>query len=242
MGFQRREGLAGGGITKYADKNVHNCPFCGTTDPHWLTDAYIAKYSLIASKCVNGYKFKCEKCGGVFEIQANTDFCFQNETFSCVKLIDSGLGKMNLDKINIPITIGELKKLSLAAPNNGVYTEKTSEDKKLYQQYDVAEMSNDNLQSIVNYESGSNNVLSTLSLIFGIVISALTTIYMFCALDDWEYGLSAFVFGIQGTLPLVFGIISLTRNTVKKGKSLTGLILGAVSLLLGCIGILIYIY
>ena len=242
MGFQRREGLAGGGITKYADKNVHNCPFCGTTDPHWLTDAYIAQYSLIASKCVNGYKFKCEKCGGIFEIQANTDFCFQNETFSCVKLIDSGLGKMNVDKINIPITIGQLKKLSLDAPNNGVYTEETPEHKQLYQQYDVAEISNDNfLYATVNNNSGSNNVFSILSLIFGIVISALTTIFVFSAFDDWVYGINAFVFGIQGAVPLVFGIISLAKNTVNKGKALTGLILGAVSLFLGFIGIVIYI-
>ena len=35
MGFQRREGFAGGGITKCADKNFHKCPFCNSTNPYW---------------------------------------------------------------------------------------------------------------------------------------------------------------------------------------------------------------
>lgn len=111
MAFQRREGLAGGGITKYADNNLKCCPFCGSKEPHWLTDAYIAKYSLISSKCLNGYKFQCEKCGGILEIQGNTDFCFQRESFALVKLVSTGSGTMNQDKLEKPLTIAELKRL-----------------------------------------------------------------------------------------------------------------------------------
>mgnify|MGYP003290585949 CR=1 FL=1 len=111
MAFQRREGLAGGGITKYADNNFKCCPFCGSKEPHWLTDAYIANYSLISSKCLNGYKFQCEKCGGILEIQGNTDFCFQRESFALVKLVSTGSGTMNQDKLEKPLTIAELKRL-----------------------------------------------------------------------------------------------------------------------------------
>lgn len=111
MGFQRREELAGGGITKYADTKLKCCPFCGSNEPHWLTDAYISNYSMIASKCINGYKFQCEKCKGILEIQGNTDFCFQNEAFTSVKLINAGSGHMNVDRINRPLTISELKSL-----------------------------------------------------------------------------------------------------------------------------------
>ena len=111
MAYQRREGLAGGGITKYADNNLRCCPFCGSNQPHWLTDAYIANYSLIASNCVNGYKFQCEKCGGELEIQGNTDFCFQNEMFVSVKLLSVGNGHKNCDKLNMPLTIQQLKVL-----------------------------------------------------------------------------------------------------------------------------------
>ena len=111
MAYQRREGLAGGGITKYADNNLRCCPFCGSNQPHWLTDAYIANYSLIASNCVNGYKFQCEKCGGELEIQGNTDFCFQNEMFVSVKLLSVGNGHKNGDKLNMPLTIQQLKVL-----------------------------------------------------------------------------------------------------------------------------------
>ena len=111
MAFQRREGLAGGGITKYADNNLKCCPFCGSKEPHWLTDAYVAKYSLISSKCLNGYKFQCEKCGGILEIQGNTDFCFQRESFALVKLVSTGSGTMNQDKLEKPLTIAELKRL-----------------------------------------------------------------------------------------------------------------------------------
>lgn len=111
MAFTRREGLAGGGITKYADQKLKCCPFCGTDSPHWLTDAYIANYSLIATNCVNGYKFQCEKCGGVLEIQGKTDFCFQRESFVSVKLVSVGLGTMNAHKIDQPLTLEELKEL-----------------------------------------------------------------------------------------------------------------------------------
>ena len=111
MAYQRREGLAGGGITKYADNNLKCCPFCGSNQPHWLTDAYIANYSLIASNCVNGYKFQCEKCGGELEIQGHTDFCFQNEMFVSVKLLSIGNGYKNGDKLNMPLTIQQLKAL-----------------------------------------------------------------------------------------------------------------------------------
>ena len=122
MGFKRREGLAGGLITKYADEKLKCCPFCGSKEPHWLTDAYIANYSLISANCVNGYKFQCEKCQGVFEIQGKTDFCFTRESFVSIKLLSVGSGNMNADKIEVPLTIDELKELcngsaeALAAP------------------------------------------------------------------------------------------------------------------------------
>ena len=111
MAFQRREGLAGGGITKYADNNLKCCPFCGSKEPHWLTDAYVAKFSMISSKCLNGYKFQCEKCNGILEIQGNTDFCFQRESFALVKLVSAGNGTRNIDKLEKSLTIGELKRL-----------------------------------------------------------------------------------------------------------------------------------
>lgn len=111
MSFKRREGLAGGGITKYADQNMPVCPFCKSSHPNWLTDAYIAKFSLISAKCINGYKFQCEHCGGVFEIQGHTDFCFQNGAFTSVKLVDAGRGTYNKSKIGVNITIDELKSM-----------------------------------------------------------------------------------------------------------------------------------
>ncbi|MBR2974192.1 MAG: hypothetical protein IKC47_00410 [Clostridia bacterium] len=113
MSFKRREGLAGGGITKYADQNMPVCPFCKSSHPNWLTDAYIAKFSLISAKCINGYKFQCEHCGGVFEIQGHTDFCFQNGAFTSVKLVDAGRGTYNKSKIGVNITIDELKSMSV---------------------------------------------------------------------------------------------------------------------------------
>ena len=136
MAFKRREGLAGGGITRYADQKIHNCPFCGTNSPNWLTDAYVANYSLISSKCINGYKFQCEKCGGIFEIQGNTDFCFQNESFTSVKLISSGNGTQNIEKIGVPITIHDLKMMSMesVAESPRVVAQPQPETKSSYQQ------------------------------------------------------------------------------------------------------------
>ena len=118
MAFKRREGMAGGGITKYADNNFKRCPFCGTDNPHWLTDAYIANYSLIASNCVNGYKFQCEQCSGIFEIQAHTDFDFQAESFLACKLVDKGRGFDNYDKIGANMSINELKNLCSDGQSN----------------------------------------------------------------------------------------------------------------------------
>ena len=112
MAFKRRESVfSGGGITKYADTNFKVCPFCGSEQPHWLSDAYVAKFSMFKSGCLNGYKFQCEKCNGIFEIQANSDMCFQTENFASIKLVDAGAGTNNKDKLNKQISLLELKKL-----------------------------------------------------------------------------------------------------------------------------------
>ena len=133
MAFKRREGLAGGPITRYADQKLSCCPFCGSKEPHWLMDAYIANFSMIAAKCVNGYKFQCEKCEGIFEIQGKTDFCFQWEKFVSIKLLSVGKGHMNADKINKPLTIAELKELcsgkKVDTPSNAPQTTDNVEEK-----------------------------------------------------------------------------------------------------------------
>jgi hypothetical protein len=133
MAFKRRKGATDGGITRYADQKFHSCPFCGTNFPNWLTDAYTAKRSLTSSECIYAYQFQCEKCRGVFEIQANSDYCFVNESFISVKLINSGRGSKNTSKIGIPLTIEELEKLTVeTTPSKSILAAFDEEPSQLY--------------------------------------------------------------------------------------------------------------
>lgn len=112
MAYKRREGLAGGGITRFMDTNVSVCPCCGSKTPHWLTDAYIAKYSLISSQCLNGYKFMCSSCNAEIEIQGNTDFCFQTKRFATIRILRMGKGILNKEYVGKSISFAELCNLS----------------------------------------------------------------------------------------------------------------------------------
>lgn len=112
MAYKRREGLAGGGITKFMDTNVSVCPCCGSKRPYWLTDAYIAKYSLISSQCLNGYKFMCSSCNAEIEIQGNTDFCFQTKRFATIRILRTGNGTLNKEYVGRSISFTELCNLS----------------------------------------------------------------------------------------------------------------------------------
>lgn len=113
MGFKRIDFGEGAIATKYVDNNMFICPFCGTHEPNWLADVYIANYSIIQTKNLNGYKFKCSKCGGIFELQANSEQAFKSENFTLVQIIDAGTGVYNLDKVRKPITIHELKEMTI---------------------------------------------------------------------------------------------------------------------------------
>ena len=249
MAFKRREGLAGGGITRYADQKIHNCPFCGTNSPNWLTDAYVANYSLISSKCINGYKFQCEKCGGIFEIQGNTDFCFQNESFTSVKLISPGNGTQNTQKIGVPITIHELKMMSMesVAESPKVVAEPQPETKssyqQLYQQYQPTYQQPAYQYPNYSYKkpSTAGKVLSLISMITGIVILAITFLFFLVSLDYLEMGVFAFSFGIYGVAPIILGAIGAGKSGNEKGKAITGIILGALSIFFGFVALFSFI-
>ena len=216
MAFKRREGMEDGGITRYADQNFHNCPFCGTKFPNWLTDAYIVKHSLTASECINGYKFQCEKCRGVFEIQANRDSCFVNESFISVKLINLGRGSKNTNKIGIPITIEELKQMSLE--NNTAKSNRTSYRHPNYSH---------------ERSSQADKVLSLISMITGIVILTITFLFFITSLYYYEISVYAFKFGNYGIIPIILGAIGVSKSEDEKGKAITGIILGLISIFFG---------
>ena len=249
MAFKRREGLAGGGINRYADQKIHNCPFCGTNSPNWLTDAYVANYSLISSKCINGYKFQCEKCGGIFEIQGNTDFCFQNESFTSVKLISSGNGTQNIEKIGVPITIHDLKMMSMesVAESPRVVAQPQPETKssyqQLYQQHQPTYQQPSYQYPNYSYKkpSTAGKVLSLISMITGIVILAITFLFFLVSLDYLEMGVFAFSFGIYGVAPIILGAIGAGKSGNEKGKAITGIILGALSIFFGFVALCSFI-
>ena len=231
MAFKRREEFEDGGITKYADQKFHNCPFCGTQFPNWLTDAYFIKHSLTPSECVNGYQFQCEKCRGVFEIQANGDFCFANETFISVKLINSGRGSKNTNKIGIPITIEELEKMSIESNSAPLYQTSYQQHQPSYQYPNY----------LYKRPSTAGMVLSLISMITGIVISAITSLFFLASLNICEIGMFAFIFGIYGIIPIILGAIGADKNKNEKGKAVTGIILGSVSIFLGLLAFVSFI-
>ena len=229
MSFQRREGLAGGGITKYADKNLKCCPFCGSEEPHWLTDAYIAKYSLIGAKCVNGYKFKCEKCGGVLEIQAHTDFNFQNETFVSVKLLESGQGTRNSDKLNENITIQQLKLMCEDNSKENSESIEKNDEIRIEQQPKVeANESTEIIDKKNNSEINDNSnkakdIFGKIGFILGFVSLGLSITFF----------LSAVVFGIAGPAGIVLSALGKKGNNTQKARvgfvcSLIGTIISVI--------------
>ena len=200
MAYQRREGLAGGGITKYADDNLKCCPFCGSNQPHWLTDAYIANYSLIASNCVNGYKFQCEKCGGELEIQGNTDFCFQNEMFVAVKLLSIGNGYKNGDKLNMPLTIQQLKALCQEDGGQGVQPQYSAP------QYGAPTPSND--------RPAAFNIFSLLSLIFSFFALIFSDMAAIVGEYDEESMIGFLVFSLMLNIPaFIFQFIARKKKS-----------------------------
>ena len=200
MAYQRREGLAGGGITKYADNNLKCCPFCGSNQPHWLTDAYIANYSLIASNCVNGYKFQCEKCGGELEIQGHTDFCFQNEMFVSVKLLSIGNGDKNGDKLNMPLTIQQLK--ALCQEDGGQY----GQPQYSAPQYGAPTPSND--------RPAAFNIFSLLSLIFSFFALIFSDMAAIVGEYDEESMIGFLVFSLMFNIPaFIFQFIARKKKS-----------------------------
>lgn len=210
MSYQRREGLAGGGITRYADNNLKCCPFCGTNQPHWLTDAYIANYSLIASKCVNGYKFQCEKCGGELEIQGNTDFCFQNELFVSVKLLSVGNGHKNGDKLNVPMTIQQLKSLCQEGEGQGEQPQYSAPQYGQPQysapQYGAPTSSND--------RPAAFNIFSLLSLIFSFFALIFSDMAAIVGEYDEESMIGFLVFSLMLNIPaFIFQFIARKKKS-----------------------------
>lgn len=230
MAFKRREEFEDGGITKYADQKFHNCPFCGTQFPNWLTDAYFVKHSLTPSECINGYKFQCEKCHGVFEIQANGDYCFVNESFISVKLINSGRGLKNTNKIGIPITIAELEKMSIESTSATTY-------QIPYQQQPSYQYPN----HLYKRPSTAGKVLSLISMITGIVTIAITFLFFLASLSIYEMGMFTFIFGIYGIAPIILGAIGADKNKDEKGKGITGIVLGSLSIFFGFLAFVSFI-
>lgn len=248
MAFKRREGLAGGGITRYADQKIHNCPFCGTDSPNWLTDAYIAHYSLLSSQCRNGYKFQCSRCEGVFEIQGNTDFCFQTESFTSVKLLSAGRGTKNHHKIGVPITIHELKMLSIQSVNDEKIEQTqpeimTTTDHKVTAHVETTPKTH--VENTCNYAyktpSKAGKIFSFISLISGICLCFLTFILLISSDGNSDLGYLAYLSGFYGVAPLVFGIIGAKKSTNDKGKALAGIILGGITLFLALIALVSFI-
>ena len=230
MAFKRREVFEDGGITRYADQKFHNCPFCGTQFPNWLTDAYFVKHSLTQSECINGYKFQCEKCRGVFEIQANGDYCFVNESFISVKLINSGRGSKNTNKIGIPITIEELEKMSIESTTAPTY-------QTPYQQQPAYQYPN----YLYKRPSTAGKVLSLISMITGIVTLAITFLFFLASLSIYEMGMFTFIFGIYGIAPIILGAIGADKNKDEKGKAITGIVLGSLSIFFGFLAFVSFI-
>lgn len=111
MAFERRDGFAGSVLTKYADTKFTCCPFCGSKEPHWWSEAIAIKRGFFASGCINEYKFQCEKCKGVIALTATGTNPFAKETFTAVKIESVGSGHMHADKVGKPLTINELKDL-----------------------------------------------------------------------------------------------------------------------------------
>jgi hypothetical protein len=225
MPFKRRKEFEDGGITKYADQNFHSCPLCGTKFPNWLTDVDTVKRSLTSSECIYGYKFQCEKCRGVFEIQANGDYCFANESFISVKLINSGRGSKNTNKIGIPITIEELKSLTV----------KTTPSKSILAAFD------DEQSHPYTKKSTAGKVLSLISLITGIVIMAVSLLLLITSLVYYEFGTFAFSFSLYGIIPIIIGIIGACKSKCEKNIAITGIILGVLAILFGFLALVSFI-
>lgn len=254
MAFKRREGLAGGGITRYADTNFHNCPFCKTSNPYWLSDAYIANYSLISANCVNGYKFQCSSCGGVLEVQGHSDFCFQNGRFVSVKLVDPGRGLHNKDLVGKPLTIEALKQLCLPTSST---TDKTVQEQPaeqpvaqpVYQQqaqpqpqynpYSAPQYNPYNSRPIKTGKSG-RTILSTLGMVFGIVGLVFSFLALALSSDSdafYAYLLMASVALELGVAGIVLGAIGLKKEYSKKG--IPGIICGGIGVFFTFISIIV---
>jgi hypothetical protein len=225
MPFKRRKEFEDGGITKYADQNFHSCPLCGTKFPNWLTDVDTVKRSLTSSECIYGYKFQCEKCRGVFEIQANGDYCFQNESFISVKLINSGRGSKNTSKIGIPLTIEELEKLTVeTTPSKSILAAFDEEPSQLYTK-----------------KSTAGKVLSLISLITGSVIMAVSLLLLITSLVIYEFGTFAFSFSLYGIVPIIIGTIGAFKSDWGKNKAIIGIILGSLAIFFGFLSLVSFI-
>ena len=239
MGFKRREGLAGGGITKYADTNFHNCPFCNSSNPYWLTDAYIANYSLVAENCINGYKFQCSHCGGVIEVHGHNDFCFQSGKFLQVKLVSAGRGTLNKDLIDKPISIDKLKQLCLPSESN----QESEVEQPEYEMSSPAEPTYQYYQNQPVPIKGKSNrqVLSVISMIGGIVGLVFAYISFLALMLD---GISSLFFSLCSLASdlciaaIVLGAIGLAKERTKKG--LPGIICGGIGAFFCIVCLFIY--
>ena len=78
-------------------------------------------------------------------------------------------------------------------------------------------------------------------MITGIVILAITFLFFLVSLDYLEMGVFAFSFGIYGVAPIILGAIGAGKSGNEKGKAITGIILGALSVFFGFVALCSFI-
>lgn len=90
MAFKRHEGFSGKIPQQYIDKNLVNCPICGSTHPHWSIDMKM-KLDLDG----NRYLFKCEDCGGILSASVPDVTGVNKTALTTTGLIKKFRGKKN---------------------------------------------------------------------------------------------------------------------------------------------------
>ena len=83
-------------------------------------------------------------------------------------------------------------------------------------------------------------VFGIIGLAFGAFCLLFAFIFMCVAVEDFELGPVAFMFGVYAICPLVFSIISLKKGS-KKGLAIPGLICSCAAIFFGFIGLILSI-
>lgn len=96
-------------------------------------------------------------------------------------------------------------------------------------------------QELVGISSKVGKFFGIISCILGGVFAAFAFLFMFAAIDEYSIGITSFVVGIYGALPLVFAIIAMKKSEGKNARAIVGLITGIAAIVFGIIGLILAI-